>query len=51
MVTAKAQVTNRQEKRLQGEATVYNEVGRPVMEFSSTFRIAKDARIRDISTT
>ena len=48
IVTAEAEVTNREGEVLQGKATVYNEASRPVMEFFSTFKIAKDARIRGI---
>ena len=48
-VTAKAMVLNRKEETLMGQATVYDEAKRPVMAFSSTFKIAKDAKIRGIS--
>jgi uncharacterized protein (TIGR00369 family) len=47
-VTAKAKVTNQSEKILQGFATVYNEDKRAVLEFSSTFKMAREKRIRDI---
>ena len=49
IVTAKAQVVDRKAEMLQGQATVYDEAQRPVMEFSSVFKIAKDARIKGIS--
>lgn len=49
IVTAKARVVKREGETLRGEATLYNEAERPVMEFSSTFKIAKDTKIRDIS--
>ena len=48
VVTAKAKVTNKSGKILQGFATVYNEEKRVVLEFSSTFKMAKEKRIRDI---
>ena len=47
-VTAKAEVTNQNGKILQGFATVYNDEKRPVLEFSSTFKIAKEKKISDI---
>ena len=49
MVTAKARVANREGRILQGQSTVFNEDERPVLEFSSTFKIAKDKRTRTIS--
>lgn len=49
VVTAKARVLKREGQRLVGEATVYDESNRAVMAFSSTFKIAKDAKIRKIS--
>jgi uncharacterized protein (TIGR00369 family) len=47
-VTAKAMVLNRKEEILMGQATVYDEAKRPVMTFSSTFKIARDTKIRGI---
>ncbi|MBW2172385.1 MAG: PaaI family thioesterase [Deltaproteobacteria bacterium] len=49
VVTAKARVVDRKAGTLEGQATVYDEAQRPVMEFSSVFKIAKDARIKGIS--
>lgn len=49
VVTAKARVVDRKAETLEGQATVYDEAQRPVMEFSSVFKIAKDARIKGIS--
>lgn len=49
IVTAKAQVVNRTEEIVQGQATVYNEAERRLLEFSSTFKIAKDRIIKGIS--
>lgn len=49
IVSAKAQVFHREGESLHGRATVYDEENRPVMKFSSTFKIAKNARIRGIS--
>ncbi len=47
-VTARAEVTEREGRILKGSATVYDEDNRAVMEFMSTFKIAKDAAIRGI---
>ena len=49
VVTAKATVANQSGKILQGFSTVYNEENRAVLEFSSTFKMAKEKRIRDIA--
>ena len=49
VVTAKARVVDRKAQTLQGQATVYDEGQRPIVEFSSVFKIAKDARINGIS--
>ena len=43
IVTAKARVTDRDGATLQGQATLYNEAEIPVVEFSSTFKIAKNS--------
>lgn len=45
-VTAKAEVVSREGRRIKGNATLYDEEGRAVMEFRSTFKVAKDAQIR-----
>ena len=49
VVTAKARVTNQSGNIIKGFATVYNEENRAVLEFSSTFKMAKDKRIRGIA--
>jgi uncharacterized protein (TIGR00369 family) len=49
IVTAKARVTEQQGRILYGQASVYNEDEQPVLEFTSTFKIAKDTIIRGIS--
>lgn len=49
IITAKAQVLGRQDRTIRGKATVFNEEGRPVLEFQSTFKIARDSVIRDVS--
>jgi acyl-CoA thioesterase len=49
IVTARARVVDRQGKILKGQATVYDEEERAVMEFSSTFKIAEDTRIEGIT--
>jgi uncharacterized protein (TIGR00369 family) len=43
VVTAKAEVAGRDGRRLEGKATLYNEEGRIVMEFCSTFKLSKDS--------
>jgi len=43
-VTARATVTQREDRILHGQATVYNAEGKPVMEFSSVFKIARDQK-------
>lgn len=47
-VTARARVADREGRILKGKATVLDEEERAVMEFSSTFKIARDARIKGI---
>ena len=49
IVTAMAKVTSREENILKGQAIVYNEEQRAVIEFSSAFKIAKDTTIKKIS--
>lgn len=49
IVTAKARVMDRQDRVLTGQATVFNEEDRPVLEFQSTFKIARDSEIRSIT--
>lgn len=49
VVSARAKVKNQNGKILHGFATVYNEENRAVLEFSSTFKMAKEKRIRDIA--
>lgn len=49
IVTARAAVTGREDRTLTGEATVYDEEGIAVTEFSSTFRIARDTQTRGVS--
>jgi len=47
-VTAKAKVVERQGRTLKGRATVYDDEERAVMEFSSTFKIARDTTIKGV---
>jgi acyl-CoA thioesterase len=49
VVTARAKVIQQEGRILQGQATVYNEEEKPVLEFSSTFKVAKDSIIRGIT--
>jgi hypothetical protein len=48
VITARAQVTGRAGRILQGRATVFDQDGSPVLDFSSTFKIAEDRLIRGI---
>lgn len=48
VVTAKAKVVREEERIFRGSATVFNENGKPVIEFTSTFKVAKNALIQDI---
>ena len=45
VVTAKAEIIKQQGRMIQGQATVYNDEARPVLEFASTFKVAKDSII------
>lgn len=49
IVTARAKVLDREGRILKGHATVYDEENRAVMEFTSTFKMAKDTAIRGIT--
>jgi uncharacterized protein (TIGR00369 family) len=42
IVTAEAQVVSREGRTLRGRAIIYDEARSPVLEFSSTFKIARD---------
>lgn len=48
-VTAKAGIVEKEGRTVKGEATVYDDEQRPVMEFSSIFKVARDANIRGIT--
>jgi acyl-CoA thioesterase len=48
MVTAKAAVNGGEGRLFKGEATVFDEEGRAVMEFRSTFKIARDTKIEGV---
>ena len=43
-VTAVARVASFQEREIKGEATLYDDEQRPVMQFHSTFKIARSSR-------
>jgi uncharacterized protein (TIGR00369 family) len=49
IITATAAVMNQEGNILQGQAVVHDEQKRPVMEFSSSFKVAKNATIRGVS--
>lgn len=48
-VTAKARVIHQEGRTLKGRAEVRDEDGRIVMEFSSTFKVARDTTIRGVA--
>ena len=49
IVTAKGKITKRDGDILWGQASIYNDAHKPVMEFWSTYKLAKDASIKGIS--
>ena len=49
VVTARARVVSRVERTLEGEATLYDDQERAVLEFSATFKIARDTRINGVT--
>ncbi|MCU0598290.1 MAG: PaaI family thioesterase [Desulfobacterales bacterium] len=46
IVTAKARASFYEDRTIQGVATVSDENGKPVLEFKSTFKIARDRQIK-----
>ena len=49
VVTAKARVASRSDRIIEGRATIYDEDNRAVMEFVSTFKLARDTAIQGIT--
>ena len=49
VVTARATVASRVDRVIEGHATLYDDENRAVMEFSSTFKIARDSQIQGIT--
>jgi acyl-CoA thioesterase len=49
VLTAKARVVSREDRIIKGRATIYDEDERAVMEFASTFKIARDSRLHGIT--
>ncbi len=49
VVTARAEVVSREQRRLEGKATLYDDDGRAVMEFRSTFKISRDSQIKPVN--
>lgn len=47
IVTARAKVLGREDRILKGHASVFDEDGRTVMEFSSVFKIARNTTIAE----
>lgn len=48
VITARSRVVHQEGRTLRGEADVFDEDGRIVMELSSTFKIARDSKVRGI---
>ena len=51
VVRAEAAVVSVDQRVLRGRADVYDEAGRTVMRFNSTFKIAKNAEIKNVAFT
>lgn len=49
VITAKAKIIGKEDRIIKGQAILYNEEDKPVMEFSSTFKMAKDAKIKNVT--
>ena len=49
IVTAKAEVVEHEGRILKGEAVVYNKDEKPLIEFKSTFKVARDTNIKGIN--
>ncbi len=49
VVTAKARILSRVDRTIEGEATIYDEEERAVMELACTFKIARNARITAVT--
>ena len=49
VVTARAEVVSRADRLIEGKATVFDEENRAVLEFLSTFKLARDTRIQGIT--
>jgi uncharacterized protein (TIGR00369 family) len=49
IVTARARVAALTDREWEGQTQVYDDQAQPVLTFRATFKIARDARIRDIS--
>ena len=48
VVSARAEVTDVKARMLEGQALVFDQKERKVLDFKATFKIARDARIRNI---
>jgi uncharacterized protein (TIGR00369 family) len=46
IITARAEAIIEGDRTIRGKATVYNEENRPVLEFQSLFKIARDRQIK-----
>jgi len=49
VVTARAEVVSKEGRQLKGRAIVYDEEGRAVLDFWSTFKIARNTQIKSIT--
>jgi len=47
-VSARAEIVSRKDRVWQGRAVVYDEEDRPVVEFQSTFKMARDIEIKGV---
>ena len=48
-VTAQAKLTGRQDRVITGEVSLYNESEEPVLTFTAQFKIARDARLKQVT--
>ncbi len=48
IIEARAQVTTVGDRTLEGQAKIYDHLERPVLDFDATFKIARDAQIRQV---
>ena len=49
VITTKAKLIGKEDRILKGQAILFDEENRPVLEFNSTCKIAKDAKIKNVT--